>query len=746
MKTESAIFAIAVAGILCVPPAGEAQTPTGQSFVASASPAGLAADPTLIDAPDSTLFAEGTRAINESRWSDAVKIFTQVAGQNGAHADGALYWKAYAENKQGQSAQALSSCGQLRQAHAGSSWIDECGALEIEIRAKSGHPVQPSAQQDDDLKLLALSTLMQRDEKSALAEIDQILNSDASEKLKQGALFIMGEHHSDTIYPQIVRISYVDGDVRVTRRTKNPHGKDAVWEKATAGLPLETGYNLVTGEGRAEIEFENASTLYLAENSVLTLNDLHTAAGIPHTEVALLSGTVTMHIHPYVAGEVFMIRTPTDTMTTRYPHASNVRISSYTDGIALTPLGGGTVGLSDSNSQPLTPGQTLYFKDSRRIIDAGPIHPPDFSAWDQWVRTRYAARAAAESEALKASGLSSPIPGLADMQGKGTFFPCEPYGTCWRPPSPASQETAETVLPQSGTQVTAQTAPGTSASQPARNIGFIGKPMPNASPAGFEDMFPCVPDEVRYMMARGPYAGNAQAVYAPAQFRQDPWMWAVCNSGSWIYGQNRYLWVAGRRHHHPPVHWVKFGNSVAFVPVHPRDVKDRLPVNRKSPVFVVDTRGTHPVEKIEFKPTEKAELLNEPPKGLHSGFEYPLARAEEPRIEAHAIKDDLTARNGPATTHGIPITFDHKSQTFMMPVQKVRGSRTVTVVAPINNHSGNLQSHAGGVSGGSRGGGSLSSAGGGSHSSAGSAPSSTSSNASSASSSASSSVGSAPHH
>jgi hypothetical protein len=32
---------------------------------------------------------------------------------------------------------------------------------------------------------------------------------------------------------------------------------------------------------------------------------------------------------------------------------------------------------------------------------------------------------------MKASGLTSPIPGLADMDGQGTFFKCPPYGTCW---------------------------------------------------------------------------------------------------------------------------------------------------------------------------------------------------------------------------------------------------------------------------------------------------------------------------
>ena len=41
-------------------------------------------------------------------------------------------------------------------------------------------------------------------------------------------------------------------------------GETTGWEQAAANLPLETGYSLVTGTGRAEIEFEDASVVYLA--------------------------------------------------------------------------------------------------------------------------------------------------------------------------------------------------------------------------------------------------------------------------------------------------------------------------------------------------------------------------------------------------------------------------------------------------------------------------------------------------
>jgi outer membrane protein assembly factor BamD (BamD/ComL family) len=53
------------------------------------------------------------RAINEGRWLDAEAIFTKLATQQGEHSDGALYWKAYAQNKQGQVKAALETCAEL---------------------------------------------------------------------------------------------------------------------------------------------------------------------------------------------------------------------------------------------------------------------------------------------------------------------------------------------------------------------------------------------------------------------------------------------------------------------------------------------------------------------------------------------------------------------------------------------------------------------------------------------------------
>jgi HEAT repeat protein len=158
-------------------------------------------------ADDASLYADGTRAINENRWPDAAGLFDRVAQMHGEHAEGALYWKAYAENKEGQQANALSTCGELRKKYPKSRWLDECGALEIEIRGKSGHPVSPQAEPDENLKLLALNALMQQDQAQAVPILQKILSSDQPEELKSRALFVLAQSQSPQAQALITQIA-----------------------------------------------------------------------------------------------------------------------------------------------------------------------------------------------------------------------------------------------------------------------------------------------------------------------------------------------------------------------------------------------------------------------------------------------------------------------------------------------------------------------------------------------------------
>jgi hypothetical protein len=722
--------------------------------------------------PESTLFTDGSRAINEGRWADAVRLFASVAALHGEHADGALYWKAYAQDKLGQSKPSEATCAELRNGYPKSRWLDDCSALEVELRAKSGERVVIEPGQSDDVKLLALNAMMRQNEPQALAEIQAILNGDSSEKLKKEAEFILGHHYSNTTYAQIVRISYVEGDVRIQRGEPNGKASIGTWEKAVADLPLETGFSLVTGGGRAEIEFENASTLYLGENSVLTFNDMHATAGIPYTELALLSGTVSLHIQPYVAGEKFILHTPVNDVVARFPGKTYARVESFTDAMTITPLVG-DLHISGVPNDESVPGHTLtYGKDKTWVAEDQGAEEAS-SAWDKWVSDRVARRDASIARVMEASGLTQPIPGMADMDGQGKFFDCAPYGTCWEPKEDAAEDEDARQMPENN-----HDGLGMHAGQKA---GFVlasfnqgGSPAQAAqsSPAArpqiteHEVYFPCPPSAIRYRTMKDPTTGKVSVI----DFGLVPGLdydWAVCHAGTWIRHKRHYVWVAGgKRHHLPPVRWVKSGHKIGFVPLHPYDVKGQPAINAKHEVFTINGKNEIKLVPVKFEPGSHIEFLKEPPHEFRNAPMRPLAVAEVPHMEAHPF-EKAGSKSVELSRAAVPIHFDAKSQSFMIAKTEMRGGRTTTVSVPITNHSGTLQAHGGtfsgssgfhggssgsagagfhgggGSSGGSHGGG-VSSQGGGSHGGGGGASVSSASSSGSGSSAASSGGGS--HH
>jgi hypothetical protein len=728
------VFRFALCGALVfVPVTVLAQMGPGESFSEGATPSGIEGGPLASSsAQDRGLYTDGMRAVTDARWLDAEAIFTLVVAQHGEHAEGALYWKAYAQNKLGHGNAALATCAELRRDFSASNWVHECGALEIEIQAKAGKPVEPKIWSDDDLKLLALNSLMLKDEPQALAQLQEILNGDASEDLKKKAMFILGQHYSDATYAQIVRISYVEGDVRIARGEQNEKPAGDTWEKAVTDLPLETGFSLVTGNGRAEIELEDASTLYLGENSVLTFNDLHTTSGVPYTELALLTGTASVDIKPYIYGETFVLRTPTEFFATNHPHRMFGRINSYIDATTFTSQDPENIHFPALGGKEISQGQTLTLREGHVLDTSAPDPSGTFAEWDKWVADRVAQRTAAMAEVMKAAGLSSPLPGLAGMNGQGTFFACAPYGTCWEPATADDRQQSADTLSKSrpfyaaGWQ-SAHLVRANFLSSPVFRTAQLIDPTRPLDPMYPDAFSPCLPAAVRYRVQKDPVTGMARVVSSGlGGTNAVPWGWAVCHAGGWVQRRHRYVWCVGvKRHHLEPVRWVKSGHKVGFVPIHPFDVKGRPPINRKGEVFVVNNKNGLSLERVKFEPDHKIDSLKSPPREFRNAYLRPLARADAPRMEARAIKGPLPGNKGTMAKVGnAPMRFDSKSQTFMMSKEVMHGGKSVTVSTPISNHSGTLQARGGSFAGGhggfsggnaSRGGGGSGGSSGGSH-------------------------------
>ncbi len=139
------------------------------------------------------LYDAGTDALDEAHWDRARDKFQQVADMNLSHADAALYWKAYAENKLGRRADALATLSTLHQKYPQSRWLNDAKALEIEVRQSSGQAPHPENQSDEDLKLLALNGAMQMECGEAVPMLEKFLHGSGSPKLKARALFVLAQ-------------------------------------------------------------------------------------------------------------------------------------------------------------------------------------------------------------------------------------------------------------------------------------------------------------------------------------------------------------------------------------------------------------------------------------------------------------------------------------------------------------------------------------------------------------------------
>ena len=142
---------------------------------------------------ENSYYEMGRSALDRRNWTDAINRFEQAAQLKGTRADAALYWKAYAQGKNGQRTEALATIASLVQAYPNSRYLNDARALEIEL--KRGQ-VSPESQQDEDLKLLAIQGLQHSDPEQAIPLLEKILNSSNSPRIKERALYVLALSNS----------------------------------------------------------------------------------------------------------------------------------------------------------------------------------------------------------------------------------------------------------------------------------------------------------------------------------------------------------------------------------------------------------------------------------------------------------------------------------------------------------------------------------------------------------------------
>ena len=143
-----------------------------------------------------SLYERGLSDLDGHRYDQALDCFTEVATRAAAHADGALYWKAYTLNKLGRRDDANAALAELRKAYPSSHWLDDAKALEIEVKQSAGQKVSPESESNDELKLLALEGLVQSDPDRAFPILDQLLKKAQSPSFKRKAIYVLALNNS----------------------------------------------------------------------------------------------------------------------------------------------------------------------------------------------------------------------------------------------------------------------------------------------------------------------------------------------------------------------------------------------------------------------------------------------------------------------------------------------------------------------------------------------------------------------
>ena len=141
-----------------------------------------------------TPYDEGQKALREQNWIEASEQFKRAIKSDKANADAAMYWRAHALYQANRSNEAERQIRSLESKYPESRWLKEAQILQVErqgadsIVASAGS----NSAMDEELRIFALSRLMDSDPERALPLVLDALRDTESESVRKDALFVLG--------------------------------------------------------------------------------------------------------------------------------------------------------------------------------------------------------------------------------------------------------------------------------------------------------------------------------------------------------------------------------------------------------------------------------------------------------------------------------------------------------------------------------------------------------------------------
>jgi hypothetical protein len=220
---------------------------------------------------------------------------------------------------------------------------------------------------------------------------------------------------------RIVRLSYIEGAVQISRSSGR------AYEKAMVNLPIAEGAKLKTSDGRAEVEFEDGSTVRIVPDSTVEFSQLSLRdSGAKVSDMHLTSGTAYINFAG-TKNDEFSLHFGDEKIA--LARAAHLRIILAKDGSSVAVFKGLVQVDTPSGTMDLKKNQTVDFDaeaNQHKLVKD--IHEMPFDSWDDQqneYHTRYAA---------KSYNAYSPYSyGTTDLAYYGNFFNAPGYGMMWQP-------------------------------------------------------------------------------------------------------------------------------------------------------------------------------------------------------------------------------------------------------------------------------------------------------------------------
>jgi hypothetical protein len=224
-----------------------------------------------------------------------------------------------------------------------------------------------------------------------------------------------------------VRLSYIEGSVQIAR------GSAQQFEKAIVNLPITQGTQLRTAQdGRAEVEFENGSTIRLAPNSAIEFPQLVLRdSGGKASSVEVRKGIIYVDFSAEKNDE-FVVQFGRGNAEEKIELArsAHFRVGASDDGASVAVFKGDVQIEGPSGTLQVKKNQTgnFDFANDGHATLAKEIDEQPLDAWDKQ-QTDYHVRYASKSY----QSYSPYAYGTTDLAYYGNFFNAPGYGMMWQP-------------------------------------------------------------------------------------------------------------------------------------------------------------------------------------------------------------------------------------------------------------------------------------------------------------------------